>query len=116
MDNRINTFSVKELLIEVTSQWFFVKTPQLLLLIRFIVLFSCVDFNNDFVVNNGLNFLSLLMVLVLILVSSCVMNNSIDYLSIMEGRIFLVYILLFQFSMITFVLSNDPIIVSFNRD
>ena len=84
--------------------------------IRFIVLFSCVDFNNDFVVNNGLNFLSLLMVLVLILVSSCVMNNSIDYLSIMEGRIFLVYILLFQFSMITFVLSNDPIIVSLNWD
>jgi len=42
--------------------------------------------------------------------------NSIDYLTIMESYLFLVYISLFQFCMITFVLSNDLLIAFLNWD
>ena len=56
------------------------------------------------------------MVLVVVLVSSSVIINSIDYLSIMESYLFLVYIYLFQFSMNVFTLSNDLIITFPNRE
>lgn len=56
------------------------------------------------------------MVLVVLLVSSSVIINSIDYLSIMESYLFLVYIFLFQFSMNVFTLSNDLIITFPNRE
>jgi len=54
------------------------------------------------------------MVLVILAVSSCVILNSLDYLSIMDSCIFLVYISLFQFSMILFTLSNSLIITFLN--
>ena len=63
-----------------------------------------------------LNVLSWFMVLVVLLVSSSVIINSIDYLSIMESYLFLVYIYLFQFSMNVFTLSNDLIITFPNRE
>ena len=63
-----------------------------------------------------LNVLCWFLVLVLVLVSSCVILNSIDYLSIMESYLFLVYIILFQFSMNVFTLSHDLIIIFLNWD
>ena len=56
------------------------------------------------------------MVTVVILVSPIVILNSIDYLSIMDSYPFLFYIILFQFSMINFVLFHDIIIASFYWD
>ncbi len=53
------------------------------------------------------------MVTVIILISSIVINNSIDYLSIMDSYSLLFYITLFQLSMINFVLSHDIIITFF---
>ena len=73
----------------------------------FINLFKGMDYYNDWLVNIRFNTLDWFMVLVILLVSSCVIVNSIDYLTIMESYLFLVYISLFQFCMITFVLSND---------
>ena len=63
-----------------------------------------------------LNVLSWFMVFVIILVSSCVIVNSIDYLTIMESYLLLGYISLFQFSMIFFTLSNDILITFLNWD
>ena len=54
------------------------------------------------------------MVLIVLFVSSSVIIISIDYLSIMDSSLFLVYIILFQFSMITFILTNDLLIIFFN--
>lgn len=56
------------------------------------------------------------MVVVLLLVSSCVIPNSIDYVGIMESYLFLVYISPFQCSMIVSTLSHDPIITFPNWD
>ena len=82
----------------------------------FIILFKGMDYYNDWLVNIRFNTLDWFMVLVILLVSSCVIVNSIDYLTIMESYLFLVYISLFQFCMITFVLSNDLIIAFLNWD
>jgi NADH:ubiquinone oxidoreductase subunit 5 (subunit L)/multisubunit Na+/H+ antiporter MnhA subunit len=68
------------------------------------------------IVNVRLNTLCWFIVLVIILVSSSVILCSIDYLSIIDAYLFLVYISMFQFFMITFVLSNDIIIILFNWD
>ncbi len=76
----------------------------------FINLFKGMHYYNDWLVNIRFNTLDWFMVLVILLVSSCVIVNSIDYLTIMESYLFLVYISLFQFCMITFVLSNDLLI------
>ena len=82
----------------------------------FINLFKGMDYYNDWLVNIRFNTLDWFMVLVILLVSSCVIVNSIDYLTIMESYLFLVYISLFQFCMITFVLSNDLIFSFLNWD
>jgi NADH:ubiquinone oxidoreductase subunit 5 (subunit L)/multisubunit Na+/H+ antiporter MnhA subunit len=82
----------------------------------FINLFKGMDYYNDWLVNIRFNTLDWFMVLVILLVSSCVIVNSIDYLTIMESYLFLVYISLFQFCMITFVLSNDLLIAFLNWD
>ncbi len=52
------------------------------------------------------------MVTVVILISSIVIFNSINYLSIIDSYLFIFYITLFQLSMINFVLSHDIIITS----
>jgi NADH:ubiquinone oxidoreductase subunit 5 (subunit L)/multisubunit Na+/H+ antiporter MnhA subunit len=68
------------------------------------------------VLNNKYYPFSWFMVTVVILVSPIVILNSIDYLSIMDSYPFLFYIILFQFSMINFVLMHDIIIASFYWD
>ena len=50
------------------------------------------------------------MILVIVLVSSIVILNPIDYLSLMESYLFLIYPSLLQFSMIRRVFPNDLII------
>jgi len=78
-------------------------------------IWSCSSFYST-IINIKFNSISYFMVLIIILVSSCVIINSIDYLSIMESYLFLVYISILQLSMITFVLSNDLIITFLNWD
>ena len=56
------------------------------------------------------------MVTVVILISSIVIFNSINYLSIIDSYLFIIYITLFQLSMISFVLCYDIIITSSSRD
>ena len=75
-----------------------------------------VDFYMIEVVNMRLNSLSWCMVLVILLVSACVILCSIDYLSILDSAYFLVLVSLFQFVMLTFVISNDLIITIINWD
>ena len=54
------------------------------------------------------------MVVVIILVSSCVILCSIDYLSFVDSGYFLLLISLFQFVMLSFVISDDLIITMIN--
>ena len=75
-----------------------------------------VDFYMIEVVNMRLNSLFWCMVLVILLVSSCVILCSIDYLSVFDVGYFLLLISLFQFVMLTFVISNDLIISIINWD
>jgi NADH-quinone oxidoreductase subunit L len=56
------------------------------------------------------------MVTVVILISSIVIFNSINYLSIIDSYLFIFYITLFQLSMISFVLSHDIMITFFYWD
>ena len=63
-----------------------------------------------------LNSLSWFMCCLITLISSCVILCSIDYLSIMDSYLFLIYISLFQSCMLIFVLSNDLLITFFNWD
>ena len=63
------------------------------------------------VVNIRLNCLTWLLVSVIILVSSCVILCSIDYLSIIDCYLFLILLFLFQFFMIIFVISNNFIVI-----
>jgi len=57
-----------------------------------------------------LNSLSWCMVLVILLVSSCVILCSIDYLSVFDAVYFLLLLSVFQFVMLSFVISNDLIV------
>ncbi len=60
--------------------------------------------------------ISLFMVIVVILISSIVLFNSINYLSIIDSYLFIFYITLFELSMISFILAEDIIITSFYWD
>ena len=53
------------------------------------------------------------MVLVIILISSIVIFNSINYLCIIDSYLFLFYIILFELFMVGFVLSHDMILTFF---
>ena len=61
-----------------------------------------------------LNAFNWLFTMIIIFIGSCVLINSIDYLSISDNWLFLFYLLLFQLSMIGFVLSDDLLITFFN--
>ena len=60
------------------------------------------------------NLLSIIIVSIVLLVSSFVIYNSIDYLTIIDSYLFIIYILLFQFIMIIFILSNHLLLLYFN--
>ena len=68
------------------------------------------------VVNIRLNCLSWWMVNVVILVSSCVILCSIDYLAVIDSFLFVSLLFLFEFFMISFVISYNFIIVFFSWD
>ena len=66
------------------------------------------------VVNIRLDCLCELMSIVIILISSCVILCSIDYLSIIDCFIFICFLFLFELFMICFVISNNFIIIFFS--
>ena len=111
---RVNIIVIQTLIKVYLSYWIILF--NFLASFLFINLFKGMDYFNDWLVNIRFNTLDWFMVLVILLVSSCVIVNSIDYLTIMESYLFLVYISLFQFCMITFVLSNDLLIAFLNWD
>ena len=76
----------------------------------FINYYECIEIYIITIVNIRSNTLSNFIVLTVLLVSSCVILNSIDYLSIIDSYLFLVYILIFQFTMIIFILTHDFIL------
>ena len=76
----------------------------------------CVEFFMMEVFNLRLNSLSWFMCCLITLISSCVMLCSIDYLSIMDSYLFLIYMSLFQSCMLIFVLSNDLLITFIGWD
>ena len=59
---------------------------------------------------------SLFILIVIVLVSNSVLINATVYLGINDNILFLVLIILFQFSMLGFILSNDLIINFINWD
>ena len=79
----------------------------------FINLFIIIDI---YIINTRFNSVSLIIVYIVLLVSSFVIYNSIDYLSIIDSYLFIIYILLFQFIMIIFILSNHLLLLYFNWD
>jgi NADH:ubiquinone oxidoreductase subunit 5 (subunit L)/multisubunit Na+/H+ antiporter MnhA subunit len=62
------------------------------------------------------NSTSSIMVLIVLLVSSFIISNSIDYLSIMDSYLFLIYVSVLQLIMITSILSHDLIFIFLNWD
>ena len=79
-------------------------------------LYSNLNLYITILISNRFYPLSWFMVTVIILISSIVIFNSINYLSIIDSYSFIFYITLFQLSMISFVLSHDIIITSFYWD
>jgi NADH:ubiquinone oxidoreductase subunit 5 (subunit L)/multisubunit Na+/H+ antiporter MnhA subunit len=82
---------------------------NLMLSFIFINIWNCLNLYITMLINNKLSPLSWFMVTIVILISPCVIHNSIDYLSIMDSSCFIFYIILFQLSMINFVLCHDII-------
>jgi len=76
----------------------------------FINYYECIEIYIITIVNLRYNNLSNSLLLTVLLVSSCVILNSIDYLSIIDSYVFLLYILIFQFTMIIFILTHDLIL------
>ena len=76
----------------------------------FINYYECMEIYIITIVNVRSNALCNFILLTILLVSSCVILNSIDYLSIIDIYLFLLYILIFQFTMIIFILTHDLIL------
>ena len=70
----------------------------------------CLEIYIISILNIRLNTLSNLIVLTVLLVSSCVILNAIDYLSIIDSYLFLGYILVFQFTMFISTITHDLIL------
>ena len=79
-------------------------------------LWSYLDFYIIELINIRINSITWFIIIIIVFVSSCVNINSIDYLSIMDNLLFIIYISIFQLSMIAFVMSNDLIIQFMNWD
>jgi len=79
-------------------------------------LYSFCNLYTSHLITNKFYPLSWLMVTVVITISSIVIFNSINYLSIIDSYYLVFYITLLQLSMISFVLSHDIIITSFYWD
>ena len=70
----------------------------------------CVDEYLVEVVNMRVSYVSWVMLLVVMMISTCVIMSSIDYLSVFDSGVFMMYMIVFQMVMYMFVISNDMII------
>ena len=130
---QIMAVSINLLFIYLLTNRYRIDIILLLIIIKGLILYwiSTINFSISFIsinlwsnynlyitmlINNKYYPLSFFMVVVVILISPIVIFNSIDYLSIMDSYPFIFYIILFQLSMISFVLSHDIIITSFYWD
>ena len=78
--------------------------------------YSYLNLYLSILINNKFYPLSWFITTIVILISSIVIFNSINYLSLIESYSFIFYITLLQLAMISFVLSHDIIITSFYWD
>jgi NADH-quinone oxidoreductase subunit L len=83
---------------------------NLLASFMFINYYECIEIYIIAIVNMRSSTLANFILLTVLLVSSCVVINSIDYLSIIDSYLFLCYILMFQFTMVIFILTHDLIL------
>ena len=90
------------------DSWIIQVIYQLLFIYGFLLYNYWFSFSIN--LNIRLNTLSNLIVLTVLLVSSCVILNAIDYLSIISSYLFLCYILVFQFTMFIFTITHDLIL------
>ena len=63
-----------------------------------------------FLLNNGVEFINYILCSIVICISTIILGNAIDYLSITDNLNFLLFITVFQFCMINFILTEDLII------
>ncbi len=112
----LNTiFHFKRGVIKVYLLYWILSFNYFSIILFLIIGLAVVIFYNS-LVDIKLTILCWLMVLVLLLVNSCVIHFSINYLSIIEFYLFLIYIILFQLSMNFFTLSYDFIFIFLNWD
>jgi NADH:ubiquinone oxidoreductase subunit 5 (subunit L)/multisubunit Na+/H+ antiporter MnhA subunit len=78
--------------------------------------FSCVDCYEVEMYNLRVNGLGLFMVMVVIMVSSCVILCSMDYLGMEDSYLLLLYLSLFQLFMVLFVLGDDYVVIYLGWD
>lgn len=65
-------------------------------------------------INVRLNYYSLLILFTVLLITSFVIFNSIDYLTLIDSYLFLFYLTLFELVMMLFILFNDIIMIFLN--
>ena len=94
--------------------WLILTNTTVIILLS--AIYTTLDLYTVVLMNNKLYPLSWFIVIVITLISSIVIINSINYLSLVDSYSFTFYIVLFQLAMISFVLSHDIIIVSFYWD
>jgi len=84
-----------------------IAVVNLLASFAFTSCYSCLSAYTTAVVNARSSCLCMLVLLAVLMVSSCVILNSIDYLSLADSPLFLGYILMFQLTMAAFILASD---------
>jgi NADH-quinone oxidoreductase subunit L len=94
----------------------FIISLNLFSVANFTYLFTGVSYYNHFLFDIKLTGVSFVMLNIVVVISSAVILNSIDYLTVIESSIFLLYIMMFQLSMVIFILSHDLIITFINWD
>lgn len=92
--------------------WYWIIIVNWLISIIFILVWNCFNLYIVSIIRTKLYALSFFMIVIVILISSCVILNSIDYSSIMDSYPFIFYIILLNLCMLCFVLCHD-IILSF---
>lgn len=89
---------------------FFISFINILAGLLTINLFSLLDIHGLTILSLKQSSLTTILLFTVLLVSSCVILNSIDYLSTIDSHLFLLYIHLFQLAMVMFILTHDLIL------
>ena len=89
---------------------FFLISANALFSFGLIDTFNSMSHFTTIISTSNYNVYTWFMICIVLLVSSMVMLNAINYLSLMESYLFIFYIGIFQLVMISFVLSSDLVV------